>query len=424
MNRRRRLLFISPIVPAPGGNGLAMRAGFFLDAYARDFDVDLAVLPLAGSVGGLEDFARARSARFRVFPLPPVDAHFSLIAATRDPDAQLAAFRHYGRPSLTSRTGAAAQAMLDPWVADQGYDALHVARLYLAPLAERWMSPASATRPRLMIDCDDDDETTYRRMALVARRGGRPFDAAWADIEAAAFGAMARRVLTRVDRAFAASAIDAASLSAHAAPMAVIPNVIPAGVARVDRAPRRGQTVLFVGNLGYGPNEDGATWFLKSVWPGLRRRIRRPLRFVLAGSRPAARLIRLARQRDVHLAASVPDIAACYRTADLAVIPIRSGGGTRVKLIEAAAFGVPVVSTTIGAEGTAFRHGRDLLLADTKEGFADACADLLAHRVHAERLARQARTTAFQNYDAGRWRRYLRGLAAAPYETAREVAEH
>jgi glycosyltransferase involved in cell wall biosynthesis len=416
MTRRRRLLFLSPIMPARSGNGLAMRAGFFLDAYARDFDVDLAVLPVAGSTGGSEHFARARSARLQVFPLPPVDAHFSLIAATRDPDARLAAFRQYGRPSLTSRMGAAAQAMLDPWVADRDYEAVHVARLYLAPLAERWISPVSAARPRVMMDCDDDDETTYRRMALVARSGGRAYDAAWADIEAASFGAMARHVLPRIDRAFAASAVDAASLSAHGASVTLIPNVIPAGAARVDRTPRPGLAVLFVGNLGYGPNEDGAAWFLKSVWPGLKRRIRWPLGFMLAGSRPPDSLIRLARQRDVHLAASVPDIGACYREADLAVIPIRSGGGTRIKLIEAAAFGVPVVSTTIGAEGTAFRHGRDLLLADTREGFANACADLLAHPVHARRLARRARTTALQNYDAGRWRRYLRELAAAPCE--------
>lgn len=409
MTRRPRLLFLSPIMPAQGGNGLAMRAGFFLDAYAREFDVDLAVFPIAGALHWPDDFARSRSDRFRLFPLPPVDAHFALISATMDPNARLAAFRQYGRPSLTSRTGAAARAMLDSWVADQDYDAVHVSRLYLAPLAERWLLRTSAGRPRLFVDCDDDDETAFRRTALIARRDRRPHDAAWAEIEASGFRNMARLALPRVDRAFAASAVVAAALSAHAA-VTVIPNVIPSGARPVHRTPRREQTVLLVGNLGYRPNEEGASWFLKRVWPALQRGVRGPLRFLLAGSQPAARLVRLARRRDVSLSASVSDIAACYGVADIAVVPIRSGSGTRIKLIEAAAYGVPAVSTTIGAEGTAFRHGRDLLLADATDSFTGACIDLLVHREHAVRLGRRARITAVQNYDAVRWRRHLLGL--------------
>ena len=89
MTRRPRLLFLSPIMPAQGGNGLAMRAGFFHDAYAREFDVDLAVFPIAGALHWPDDFARSRSDRFRLFPLPPVDAHFALISATMDPNARL-----------------------------------------------------------------------------------------------------------------------------------------------------------------------------------------------------------------------------------------------------------------------------------------------------------------------------------------------
>jgi glycosyltransferase involved in cell wall biosynthesis len=413
MTARRRLLFLSPIVPARSGNGLAMRTGFFLDAYAREFDIDLAVFPVSGARVEAGDFLRERTERLSVFPLPPADAHFSLIAAMIDPAARLSAFRQYGRPSLTSRLGAVAQSTLESWIGERRYDAVHVERLYLAPLVERWTSMPRESRPQLMIDSDDDDSTTFRRLADRARRDGRFHAAEWAQAEADAFLAMAQRALPKFDLVFAASATDAASISSYAATASVVPNVIPAGIAPV-RKPRRSRskTILFVGNMSYTPNADGARWFLNRVWPRLRRASRSPLRLVIAGSNPPQSLARTGKQRDVRVTAWVPDLAPCYRAADLVVVPIRVGGGTRIKLIEAAAHGLPIVSTTLGAEGTAFRHGRDLLLADTEERFVEACAGLLANPVRAARFGRRARVTAARAYDRERWSRQLADCAA------------
>jgi glycosyltransferase involved in cell wall biosynthesis len=413
MTVRRRLLFLSPIVPARSGNGLAMRTGFFLDAYARVFDIDLAVFPVAGARVEAGSFLRDRTERLNVFPLPPVDAHFSLISAMIDPAARLSAFRQYGRPSLTSRLGAVAQSTLASWIGDRRYDAIHVERLYLAPLVERWTSMPRESRPHLMIDSDDDDSSTFRRLADRARRDGRVHAAEWARAEADAFLAMAQRVLPKFDLVLAASATDAASISGYAAPASVVPNVIPAGTAPV-RKPRRSRskTILFVGNMSYAPNADGARWFLSRVWPRLRRASRSPLRLVIAGSNPPQSLVRTGKQRDVRVTAWVPDLAPCYRAADLVVIPIRVGGGTRIKLIEAAAQGLPIVSTTLGAEGTAFRDGRDLLLADTEERFVEACAGLLANPVRAARFGRRARVAASHAYDRERWSRQLADWAA------------
>jgi glycosyltransferase involved in cell wall biosynthesis len=105
----------------------------------------------------------------------------------------------------------------------------------------------------------------------------------------------------------------------------------------------------------------------------------------------------------VRLAGAVPDVSPCYREADVAVIPLRAGAGTRIKLMEAAAHGVPVVSTSLGIEGTTFRHGRELLLADSVETFAGACAYLLRRPAEARRMAARARLRLAQDYHRARW---------------------
>lgn len=410
---RRRLLFLSPIIPAQRGNGLAMRTCFFLQAYARLFDVDLATFPIISSPEKLTDFVGARVKRLEVFPCPPTDSHFSLIAATADPAARLAAFVRYGRPSLASRTGAAAQQMLQEWVQAERYDLVHVERLYLAPLVERWAALSPASRPRLIIDCDDDDATAYCRLAALACSQGRTDAAAWAEAEAAAFAALAQRSLGQFDLAFAASERNAASLSAYGMRVAVVPNVAPMATTPVPRTIKKdGETVLFVGTMGYPPNDDAARWLVRRIWPRLRCRLRRPVRLMIVGSNPSPELLRHNRRPDVVVTGKVAETAPFYSAADLAVIPVRAGSGTRIKLLEAAAHGVPMVSTTLGAEGTTFRHGHELLLADTEEKFALACADLLRDRSRASRLARQARKRIALDYDANRWSRYFDALVA------------
>jgi glycosyltransferase involved in cell wall biosynthesis len=105
----------------------------------------------------------------------------------------------------------------------------------------------------------------------------------------------------------------------------------------------------------------------------------------------AAEVIALARLPGVELLADPADLAESYAWADLAVVPLAAGGGTRNKLLEAFAHGVPVVATSIGAEGIAAVHGVHLLIAAAPAAFTDACATLLADPALAMRLADSAR---------------------------------
>ena len=407
--RRGRLLFLAPVLPANHGNGLAMRVGFFLDAYSHRFDVDLAVFAIAAVPKESTAFTRPRVRRIQVFSRPLPDAHFALVAAMGNDQERLLAFRRYGRPSLASITGESARRALHGWMASHQYDVVHVSRLYLAPLTEAW--PAAAAAPRFVIDCDEDDANAYRRLAQLERKNGRHRQADWAEAEADAFDSLARKSLPRFDLAFSASATEAASLSNHAATVVVVPNVAPAGSRYVRQPrPRLGKAILCVGTMGYAPNDDGVRWLITRIWPGIRRALRASVRLLIVGSNPSPSLVRLGRRRDVTVTGTVRDIGTFYRDADLAVIPIRAGGGTRIKLLEAAAHGTPIVSTTFGAAGTTLRHGRDLLIADDEEQFARACVNVLRRPHHARALAARARRRAVLDYNSEQWAGRVTGL--------------
>jgi glycosyltransferase involved in cell wall biosynthesis len=410
---RQRLLFMAPVMPSDRGNGLAMRTGFFLDAYSRQFDVDLAVLPLLSASNDAGAFARARVKRMTVLRQARMDTHLSLVMAISDPIARLLAFRRYGRPTLAGFSADDAVQSLSEWADIDRYDVIHIERLYLAKIVAAWTT-VSMQHARLLIDCDEDDARAYRRMAALSH--GQE-SAHWAVAEADAFVTLARELLPRFAVTFVATHSERQSLARAARRIEVIPNLANPNLAR--RVPRLRQmqrrhprTVLFVGTMGYAPNADGARWFISRVWPRLRRAFASPLRLLIVGHNPSPSLRRLSRSGEIVVTGTVRDVDVFYRQADLAVIPIRAGGGSRVKLLEAAAFGVPIVSTRLGAEGLAFRPGLELLIADDAGKFARACAAVLRRHTLAQSLVRRAWLRLRRDYDGERWARIVAGSVA------------
>jgi glycosyltransferase involved in cell wall biosynthesis len=399
-NGPARALFIAPIIPSDRGNGLAMRTGFLLDTYARRFAIDLAVAPVVGGTKQLTPFVDVRVRRTILLPVAAPDTHYALVSSVADPKARLAAFRQYGRPSITSALGVEVERALRAFVGDTTYALVHVSRLYLASLAAPWMQAGDGA-PRVVLDCDEDDVSAYRRFARLHRIRGQRQDADWEDAEAEAFRSLAGRMRPRFDLLLAASAGEAVLLRARAgdAEVEVVPNVVPAGDGVRWRARRGRQDVLFVGNMSYLPNVDAVMWFAKRIWPQICAAVPYSLRFVIAGYGAPKEVRNLASQPGIVLSGGFADPAPVYRRAALAVVPIRAGGGTRIKLLESAKFGVPIVATRFGAEGTGFRSGQELLLADTEGDFAGACARLLTDLGLASRLAAAAQRKLRRDHD-------------------------
>jgi glycosyltransferase involved in cell wall biosynthesis len=156
----------------------------------------------------------------------------------------------------------------------------------------------------------------------------------------------------------------------------------PAGTPEPD-------TVIFFGAHNYFPNADGLRYLFAEIWPlVLTARPSAQLRVV--GPLPPADIVAL-RPPNVTFKGYVTDIVAEVGRAAIAIAPLRIGGGTRLKIVEAMSLARPVVATSIGAEGIEVQHGRDLLLADAPRVFADAVLRLLAHPAEAAALGLRGR---------------------------------
>jgi glycosyltransferase involved in cell wall biosynthesis len=399
-NRGARVLLLAPVMPSDRGNGLAMRAGFFLDAYARIANVDLIVVPVAGSLQ-FSAFALSRARSIKVLELAGPDSHYRLVASVIDPRARLNALRSYGRPSLAA-FGTPALCCLRSLVVNSRYDLVHIFRLYLADLGTPWLGMNSSA-PKLVMDCDENDAATYRRIATSERRAGHVIAAETAEAEASAFARFAEHWLPKFDVVLAASHQEARSLTTFGARTRTIANVVPTPRPSPAPAPQL-PTILFIGTLGYPPNMDGILWFCTRVFGRLQRVLAYRLRLVIVGRHPSALHARLGFQRGIEVWDDVDDIGRCYRNANLVIAPLRAGGGTRIKIIEAAKHGVPIVATRLAAEGTSFQNGVDMLVADSAEGFLRACLLLIRNRSLARRLAWRARAKANRDYSQNYWR--------------------
>ncbi len=156
--------------------------------------------------------------------------------------------------------------------------------------------------------------------------------------------------------------------------------VIPNGVdiasfesTAAESAPRT--TLLYVGAMDYHANIDAALYFAREAWPAIYQR-RPDLTFVIVGSKPSLDIVKLGEQPGITVTGTVPDVRPYYRSALAALVPLRIGGGTRLKILEAMAAGTPVISTGIGAEGLPVQHGVDILLADSPQEMVECVLSL------------------------------------------------
>ena len=153
----------------------------------------------------------------------------------------------------------------------------------------------------------------------------------------------------------------------HSAPAARI-QVVENGVdtqyfAAAEESAPPSQQIVFVGTMDYYPNVEAATSFANRIWPRVREKFQQ-MRLVIVGANPTPAVSALGAIPGVTVTGTVPDVRPYYRDALAAIVPLRTGGGTRLKILEAMAAGVPVISTVLGAEGLAVIPGNDILIAD------------------------------------------------------------
>ncbi len=368
-------------MPALTGNGLAMRSGMVLEALAGVYRVSVLVVPLYVSAPA-----------FIPFELASLCERVEIVPPTSD---------------VQSRVDQAGVAYVD-----SHFDVVHVFRLSTMPFARPYLGEGEG-RARRHLDLDDIDSKTHRRIAALARDNGDSNRAGFETAEAQRSELLEVMAFRLFDRIYVCSEQDRATLSTRCkARIAVLPNAVRR-VATVGEAPEPPPfRFLFLGTLGYYPNQDAVVFFCTRILPLIRATAAGPVEVEIVGGGGSDALKRVAALRGATFIGPVASVEACYQRANAVVVPLRAGGGTRIKILEAFSYGRPVVATTLGVEGIRAEPGKELLVGDTPEQFAARCVELMIDRCLAQALVQNARSLLERSYSAAALQRVVAGLAA------------
>jgi glycosyltransferase involved in cell wall biosynthesis len=360
---RPELLYLSPVVPAVTGNGLAMRAGTVLEILAQSYSVTLLVVTLYPPFGAaVPEVFQKLCRRHAVIP---ARRHSWLSFLSR--------LASNGRLALYSR--------LD-------FDVVHVFRLAMLPYARRYLA-RGPVRPARHLDLDEIESLTHTRIAGLCRANGDEMVARFEEWQAQQAEVAEREAFGQYHRIYVCSEDDRSKISGRTrAQVCVLPNAVHAVSAP---AADEGSNLLFVGTLGYYPNDDAARFLCAEIVPRIREQWSGVFQVDIVGSGASSRLVKAASlDSSVHLRGNVPDLEPRYRNAAAVVVPIRAGGGTRIKILEAFSYRRPVVTTAAGIEGIDAQHEDHVLIGDTPDDFARHCVRLMTQPELGRRLAANA----------------------------------
>jgi glycosyltransferase involved in cell wall biosynthesis len=409
--QRLKLLFLSTFPPSPPTFGAQRRLQGLMAALARRHDVSAIAVVSAD----LDAAAAERAMREYCSEVVLVGARSWKGAAKRVLQlGSMVSARSFVRV-LHDHPGL--RRVIDARLQGHAYDVVNVEFPYLAS-SRLARSPAGVRPPRLILDEHNIEFDLARQQARqetgIARRVYNSVN--WRKI---------RREELAVWRCFDGVAFCSAAdeARAHTLVPSIRSAVVPNGVDLEFFRPRPGdpssdgRTLIFFGAINYYPNEDGLRFLLREVWP-LIAKSHPEARLKIVGQEPTPEIVSYQGPR-IEVAGKVQDVRLHLAGSAVSVVPLRIGGGTRLKVLEAMAMARPVVSTTLGAEGIDAEPGRHLLLADDARAFAAAVGRVLDDANLGTRLGREARNLVVARYS---WEAsahameelYRRALVAAP----------
>ena len=381
-----KILLLTQVVPFPPDSGPKVKTYNVLRYLARRHE-----LHVASFVRSPAEVEQAQSLSGFCASVTTVPLHRSAVADA----AYLLRSLATRRPFLVERDNSSAmRELVQRLVAKQSFDAVHADQISMAQFA------LEARVPLRVLDEHNAVWTIVRR-AATRERGPRRLAAEleWRKMRAYE-GAVCRQftvttVVSEEDRDFLEMAAGVRF------PSAIIP--ITVDTAALHLVPRHSHAhdVVSIATMFYPPNVEGVHWFSTQVFPLIRRLVG-DATFVIVGSRPPEEIRRLAHAGSgIVVTGYVADLQPVLERAGVLVVPVHSGSGMRVKILEAFARGIPVVSTTVGVEGIAAQPGEHLLIGDSPSEFAQAVARVLLDEGLARSLVIAARRLVENRYDPG-----------------------
>jgi sugar transferase (PEP-CTERM/EpsH1 system associated) len=388
-----KILFLTPQLPYPPQKGTALRNWGLIDGLAPRHELSLLSFRAPGQDAEL--------------PPPLLDA-FEQVATVPQPERtvrdRLRDMLTTRRPDMALRLRSEAYARrLAEWLRQGTFDVVQVEGIELAPYLD--VVEAAAQVPMIVFDDHNCEYVLQRRvfftdLAAPTRWPG----AAYSCIQWLRLRRYEAQVCRRADRVLTVSDADADALK-RLVP-GLDPSVVPNGIDTRRYHPEavethlRENSLVFTGTMDFRPNVDAMLWFAREALPLIAAEIP-DVHVDVVGQRPHPRLDPLRENPRVTLTGFVEDVRPYIANAALYVAPLRMGGGTRLKLLEAMAMGKAVVATRLGAEGYPVTDGRELVLADTVSDFAESVISLLQSPTRRAALGRTARAFVEQRYD---WR--------------------
>ena len=378
-SRRLRILVVAPAFPFPPISGGDMRVYQLLRQLARRYDVSFVSYAKTDNEAGVRELGESltvhtvhRSEETRVGRRVAQLRSF----ATRDP---------FASTGLVSRE---MQAAIDELCARIDFDLVHV----------EFSMMSSFRFPRGVPVVVDEHNIEYELCRRLARGERSALRRAFNGLEYVRLRRFEERCWNRAQGCVVTSAreLPIVEAAAPSTPTVVAPN----GVDLEYFAPWAGDTqphsVVFNGVLNYRPNIDAATYLVEEIWPCVLESCP-SARLVIVGNAPE-REARALRRPTVAVVGRVPDIRPYLGAAEVVAVPIRMGGGTRLKVVEAASMAKPIVCTTLGSEGLAVRDREHLLIADDRARFAAGILELFEHPSLRRRLGEAGRALAERDY--------------------------
>ncbi len=379
------ILFLAQVLPYPLDAGPKVRAYYVLRHLAQSHRVTL--VSFVRPEDAPEHIAHLRTFCEQVQPVP---MHRSAWRTGRAAAIALST----GRPVIIERDRSPEMlALLRSLVEMQRYDYIHADQTsmvqYALTASEAALVHGSA-RPHLVLDAHN---ALFKVMERLAAQTRNPVLRLVFEREARHLRCYETESYRRFDDVVFVTEEDRDRIGlahAYAIPICGDPNATP-------MAPRRdGKRITFAGALHWPPNAEGIRWFLNEVWPIVHRSLP-DVTLTIIGKQPPHDLAEMNRP-NVETLGYVADLQPFLAETCAWIVPLWSGGGMRVKIVDAWTWGVPVVSTRIGAEGLAYTDGENLLIADTPQDFAAAISRLVHNADLAESLRQAGRHTAIERY--------------------------
>lgn len=372
------ILFLSQVVPYPVDAGPKVRSYYVLRYLAQFHRVTLVAFrresDSTGALAHLETFCHA--------------VHTVPLTRSRSQDAlHLARSFVQGRPFLIVRDDLKAMSeRLRSLTHSQSFDVVHADQLAMAHYGLRVQAPRRVL---------DQHNAVWTIMKRLAENEASRLKRAGIQREARLLKSYEMVMCGQFDQVVTVTEQDRAALTfadhAPRAPLQTIPICIDPQHITPLPFNAHARDLVCVGGMFYPPNVDGMMWFARQVLPLIWKESPETCLYVV-GARPAPELLALGEHEPrIVVTGYVTDTNEYLARSAAFIVPLRAGGGMRVKILDAWARGVPMVSTTVGAEGIALAPGENILLADTPVAFARAALRLLQDRTFATHVAQQGR---------------------------------